>query len=92
MGGLTYYKDYIVAEDKETNSGLIYSRDNVKTYGIGLKGGMEKRFNDRFKFEFFFGVGYNIYKVIKNIEGVPILDPDKLNINAVAGLNIGYLF
>ena len=92
LGGLAYYKDYSVADDKETNSGITYSRDNVKTIGLGLKGGMERRFLDRFKYEFFFGIGYNIYKDIKNIEGVPILNPDKLNINAVAGLNFGYLF
>ena len=86
-----FYKDYMVTRDQGSGYS-VFSRDHVKTAGMGLKPGYQFVFADRFSFDFGLGFGYNLYRSVEHQVGFAIIDEASHNFNFTGGLTIGYIF
>ncbi|PIF06732.1 MAG: hypothetical protein CSA36_00130 [Draconibacterium sp.] len=87
-----FANDYIVARDKTKNLVTLYSKDNVKTAGIGLKPGYQFKRNDRFCFDISLGFGYNIYCDVDHSEGFVLINKESHKLNFTGFITVGYLF
>jgi hypothetical protein len=94
IGSFLYYKDFIVARDIEQNNMTLFSRDKVKTGGIGVNTGYQwflgkkKRMTTNIEF----GFGYNIFRNVNHLDGFAIIDEDTYNFNFIGGITLGYAF
>ncbi|SHE77433.1 Protein of unknown function [Mariniphaga anaerophila] len=92
LGGYLFYKDYRVARDMESGSSSVYSRDDVKTAGVGLKPGYQFVLDKRITFDFGLGLGYNLYCDVTHKEGEEIINESTHHLNFTGGMTIGFLF
>jgi hypothetical protein len=92
IGSYLFYKDYIVARDIELNGFGAYSRDDVKTAGIGLKSGYQFNMLDWISLDFGMGFGYNLYRDVLHKTGNNIINESTHHLNFTGGLAIGFKF
>jgi hypothetical protein len=90
LGSYLFYKDYIVARDIESNGVSVYSRDDVKTAGPGIKTGFQYNIIDWISLDFGIGLGYNLYRDVKNKTGNNIIKESTHHLNFTGGLSIGF--
>jgi hypothetical protein len=90
LGSYLFYKDYIVARNIETNNVVVYSRDDVKTAGIGLKTGFQFNIIERISLDFGMGLGYNLYRDVSHKTGDIIINESTHHLNFTGGLAIGF--
>jgi hypothetical protein len=89
LGSYLFYKDYIVARDTELNGISSYSRDDVKTAGIGLKPGFQFNLLEWITFDLGLGLGYNLYRDVAHKAGNRIIDESSHYLNFTGGITIG---
>jgi len=92
LSNYLFYKDYIVARDMKSSGNLIYSKDLVKTAGLGIKLGYHKKLAERITLDFGMGLGYNIFRDVKHELGVSIIEESTHYLNFTGALSIGYAF
>jgi hypothetical protein len=92
LANYLFYKDYIVARDMKSNGNLIYSKDLVKTSGLGLKAGYQSYLANRITVDFGMGLGYNIFRDVKHELGVLIIEESTHYLNFTGALSFGYTF
>lgn len=92
VGSYAFFKNYIVARDMDSYGSKIFSKDLVKTSGIGLKVGYQWLLVDKISFDISMGLGYNIYCDVLHKEGVIIIEEDSHYFNFSGMLSFGYLF
>jgi hypothetical protein len=92
LGSYLFYKDYVVARDMESNGSNIYSKDLVKTAGVGLKSGYSLKIADRIPIDFTIGFGYNLFCDVIHKQGVVMIDESSDYVNFTGGISFGYIF
>lgn len=90
VGSYAFFKNYIVARDMDSYGSKVFSKDWVKTSGIGLKIGYQWLLVDRISFDMSMGLGYNIYCDVVHKEGVIIIDENSHDLNFSGMLSFGY--
>jgi len=90
MGGYGIYKDFYYGNEIDN----VYSINRLKAAGFGVLFGYQ--FRDpvlkRFVLDYNFGIGYNIYKTINNIEGNPNIGNFTKYVNLKNSITLGFLF
>ncbi|MCV9387271.1 DUF3575 domain-containing protein [Reichenbachiella ulvae] len=94
IGTYLFFKDFVVARPIEQNNIMIDSKDEIVTAGIGIKPGYQLTFpaSGRWVIDWGLGFGYNIYRDVNNVEGVPIINEDSYDVNFSANIAVGYVF
>lgn len=92
LGSYLFYRDYNVSKNIQSEGLMIYSRDYVKTAGLGVKIGYQTLFLERFSFDFGVGLGYNVFRDVKHALGIGILNESSLNKSITGGVTVGYAF
>jgi hypothetical protein len=92
VGSYLFYRDYNISKNILSEGFMVYSRDLVKTGGVGLKLGFQTLVLDQFSFDFGIGLGYNVFRDVKTAFGVGIVNESTLNTSVTGGVTVGYAF
>ena len=91
VGNYLFYKDYVVARDMKSNGLMIYSKDLVKTAGLGLKFGYQRKLTNRIPMDIGMGLGYNVFRDVTHKIGIEIIKESTHYLNFTGGLSFGYI-